>query len=380
LTLRIVCHSTIPENPRLRRQWNDLVLRMERPEVFYTCEWALAMQAAYQASLRPLLFLGYEGEELVGVASFATDPAGQHVTFLGATTADYCDFISRQQDRQEFVNAVVAEIRNLKAASAALANLPNNSTTIKALEEACRDHVLHLHMRPAYCCTQVDLGTAKQREELRSALLRKKKLRRYLRELEREGPITVSHLQSADQIRRALPSFADAHVARFRATNRTSSLATPERRVFLDELAKRFADTPVVTLSILMVGERPLAWNYGFRFQGSWFWYMPTFDSRQQQNSPGHCLLSRIVVDACEDEEIRFVDLGLGAEGYKERFGNSVRNTAYVTLTQSSVRHLREVIRYRAVTVLRESPRIESAVRRMLHRTSQEKPGDVLAN
>src|SRR5208282_2436841 len=237
----------------------------------------------------------------------------------GATTADYCEFISRPQDREEFVNAVVAEIRKLNGASAGLANLPNNSATIKALEKACRDHGLHLHMRPTYCCTQVDLGTAKQREELRSALLGKKKLRRYLRELEREGPVTVVHLQSADQIRRALPGFADAHVGRFRETNRTSSLSTQERRVFLEELARRFAGTPVVTLSILMAGEHPLAWNYGFRFQGSWFWYMPTFDSRQQQNSPGHCLLSRIVVDACEDEEIKLVDLGLGAEGYKER-------------------------------------------------------------
>jgi len=348
--------------------------------VFYTSEWALAMQSAYQTSSKPLLLLGYEGEELVGVASFATDPAGQHVNFLSATTADYCDFISCPQNRREFVNAVLSEIRTVNAASIALANLPDNSATITALEEVRRDHGLHLHRRPAYCCTQIELGTAEQREELRSALLRKKKLRRYLRELEREGPITVVHLQSAEKIHRALPGFADAHVARFRATNRTSSLSTPERRVFLEELAKRFADAPVVTLSMLMVGERPLAWNYGFQFQGTWFWYMPTFDSRQQQNSPGHCLLCRIVADACEDEEIKLVDLGLGAEGYKERFGNSVRNTTHVTLTHSSLRHLREVVRYRAVSVLRQSPRIENVARRMLHRTSQEKLGDVLAN
>jgi CelD/BcsL family acetyltransferase involved in cellulose biosynthesis len=377
--LRIVCNTTIPENPRLQRQWNDLVLNMERPEVFYTHEWALAVQAAYQASLKPLLFLGYEGDELVGVASLTTDTAGKSITFLGATTADYCDFISHPQHRQEFVGAVFGELENLNPASIDLANILEDSATIKALAISCRNYGLHLHMRPAYSCTQVDLGEGERRERLRSALLQKKKLRRYLRELEICGPVTVVH-ESADQIRAALPRFADAHMARFRETNRVSSLSTPERRAFLGELAKRFADTQIVTLSMLMVGEHPVAWNYGFRFHGSWFWYMPTFDNSQQQNSPGYCLLSRIIVDACEDQEMKLVDLGLGDEGYKERFGNSQRKTAYVTITHSSFRHLRGRARHGAARILHESPRIESAVRRMLHKSGQDQKGNLLAD
>jgi len=42
-----------------------------------------------------------------------------------------------------------------------------------------------------------------------------------------------------ENIQAALPAFADAHVARFLATGRISSLATPERRFFLEELARR---------------------------------------------------------------------------------------------------------------------------------------------
>jgi len=73
--MRVALLRKIPDESSLRRQWSDLVLQMERPEVFYTCEWALAMQSAYQSSLTPLLFLGYEGEDLIGVASLATDSA-----------------------------------------------------------------------------------------------------------------------------------------------------------------------------------------------------------------------------------------------------------------------------------------------------------------
>ena len=223
-------------------------------------------------------------------------------------------------------------------------------------------------MRPACLCVQVELGFGEQRREIKSALARKKKLRRYLRTMEREGPVTFAHLQSAAQIQAALPEFMNAHVARFRSTQRTSVLSTPERRFFLEELTRRFSGSEVVTLSMLRVGDRPVAWNYGFQFHGSWFWYQPTFDSRQEENSPGQCLLLKIVTEACDMNEIKVVDLGLGAEGYKDRFGNSTRQTLDVTMTKSWSLHLREIVRYRAASALKRSPKVESAVRRLLRR------------
>jgi CelD/BcsL family acetyltransferase involved in cellulose biosynthesis len=214
----------------------------------------------------------------------------------------------------------------------------------------------------------VELGSGERRQELKTTLASKKKLRRYLREMEREGPITFSHLQSLAEIQAALPLFAEAHVARFEVTKRLSSLHTPERRFFLAELARRFSGAGVVTLSVLTIGDRPVAWNYGFQFHGSWFWYQPTFDSTHEQNSPGYCLLSRIVIEACDMEGMKVVDLGLGAEGYKERFANGARQTLFVTATRSWRRHLREIARYRVASALKASPKIESAVRRVLGR------------
>jgi CelD/BcsL family acetyltransferase involved in cellulose biosynthesis len=368
VSLRIVLHREIPEDPRLHRQWNELALQPERPEVFYTWEWARAVQSAYPASVKPLLFLGYEGDLLVGVASLATDLAERNLTFLAATTGDYCEFLTRPQQRAEFVDAVFAELGKTKATFVALANLPEDSATPAALRTAARKHGFYLHMRPAYLCAQVELGSKEQRQELKTALTGKKKLRQYRRAMEREGPVTFAHLQSHDQIQAALPGFADAHVARFQATQRISSLSTPERRFFLEDLARRFSHSGVVTLSMLMIADRPVAWNYGFQYHGSWFWYQPTFDSRWEEHSPGYCLLSGIVIEACDMDEMTVVDLGLGAEGYKERFGNSTRQTLYVTVTKSWRRHLGEIARYRMARMLKSAPKVESAVRRMLGR------------
>ncbi|MGA8273505.1 MAG: GNAT family N-acetyltransferase [Candidatus Sulfotelmatobacter sp.] len=364
--MRIVLHREIPGDTELHRQWNAVALKTERPEVFYTCEWALAVQSAYQASLKPLLLLGYEGNDLVGVASLATDLAEKNLSFLAATTADYCDFLTLPARRAEFVGAVFVELQKINARLISLANLPADSKTPEALRNKACTNNFYVHMRPAYLCSQVELGTSEQRQQLKATLAGKKKLRRYLREMEKEGPVTFSHLQSWEQIQPALSAFCDAHVARFRDTRRVSSLSTPERRLFLEELARRFDGRGVVTLSLLNIHDLPVAWNYGFQFHGSWFWYQPTFDSRHENNSPGHCLLSRIVMEACDMDGMNVIDLGLGAEGYKERFGNSSRQTLHVTATKSRLRHQREILRYAAATALMRSPRIEAAVRKIL--------------
>ena len=137
--MRIVLLRKIPEDSTLQQRWNDLVLQMELPKVFYTCEWALAVQSAYEASLKPLLFLGYDGDDLVGVACLAADPAEQNISFLNATTADYCEFLSHPERRAEFVDKVFAELRQLGADNLVLASLPADSATPAAASNCSKE-------------------------------------------------------------------------------------------------------------------------------------------------------------------------------------------------------------------------------------------------
>jgi CelD/BcsL family acetyltransferase involved in cellulose biosynthesis len=347
----------------LLQRWNDLVLQMERPQVFYTCEWALAVQSAYQAALKPLLFLGYDGDDLVGVVCLGTDPGEKSVSFLTAATGDYCEFLSHPQRRTEFVEAVFAELRQLKLGSLVLANLPADSATPAALRSAAKKYGFHLYIRPAYLFPQVELGSAAQRQELKTTVTGKRQLRRCLKAMEREGKVTCAYLRSWAQIQPVLPDFVDAHVARFRAKQGVSFLSMPERQLLLEDLARRFSGTGIVTLTVLMIGERRVAWSYGFQFHGGWSLYQTTFDIRCEENSPGYCLLAKIVIEACEASTLRLVDLGLGAEAYKGWFANSTRQTLYATLTKSPLRHWREVARYRIATAVKRFPKLEAAIR-----------------
>ena len=362
--MRIVLLKEVPEDENLRGQWNVLVEQGEQPQIFHTYEWALAVQRAYHATLRPFLFLAYdEREVLCGVAALAADLAGKEISFLCATTGDYCDFVSPAEMRPEFVRAVFAELKQQGVQSMAFANLPADSASVPAIQQAAQEQSLFSFSRTGYVCAQVSLGSRERRAEEKPVLPRKKMLRRFLNAMGRESPVRLDHAQSWDAAGPILRQFMQAHVARFLFTGRISNMARGERRTFLAELAKLLSDSGWLALTRMMSGDKAFAWNYGFKFHGTWFWYQPTFDSDLEKYSPGFCLLAKLIEESSNDLSLDMVDLGLGAEEYKDRFANASRKTLYLTVKSSRGQHLREVARYRAAAVAKTSPKIEAAMR-----------------
>lgn len=357
----------IPEAASLRQQWNALLSRVEQPQVFYSYEWAVAVSHAYHATLFPWLFLAYDEQgSLSGVVALAADAAGKQVSFLCATTGDYCDFLSAVEHRPVLVRAVLSELKKQGIEHLILTNLPADSATVPALREAAREPKYLCHLRTAYVCAQVALDALERRGDHNPVLPRKKMLRRFLNAMGREHPVRLDHSRSWSAIEAVLPEFIQSHVARFLVTGRISNMARPERRVFLAEVAKLLSESGSVLLTRMMSGDRVFAWNYGFQFQGTWFWYQPTFDSDLEKYSPGFCLLAKVIEEAADNPALQIVDLGLGAEDYKERFANRNRETVYVSLQTSVLGHFREIVRDRASATVRASPEVELAVRAAL--------------
>ena len=365
--MRLVLHREIPDDDILARQWNELVCHMECPEVFYTYEWSLAVSRAYRESVTPLLILAYKQDALVGVAALAADKV--QTSFLAGMTADYCDFVSSPELRQEFITAVLAELRRLGAPTLVLANLPADSTSATALRLSADLRGYNLFSRPAFQCPQVSLRTAEQRDSVRQSV-RHKRERRYLKALAAKVPVVVDHLSSWDLIASALPSFSRAHVARLSAMGRISHLDSPQRITFLAEVAKLLSQHGWVTLSQLRAGDHPIAWLYTFRFARHWSFYQMTFDCGFREYSPGSGLRLKVIEEACDSSETDFVDLGLGGEHHKQRWATATRQTVDVTIARSTVTYLKVAARYHAAAAIKTSPRLESYVRRVLGRPS----------
>jgi CelD/BcsL family acetyltransferase involved in cellulose biosynthesis len=267
---------------------------------------------------------------------------------------------------------VLGELRKQGLGSITLTNLPADSNSVAVLQQCAMASGYHYFARTAYVCAQVSLSKLERRPgENKPVLPGKKMVRRSLSAMGREAPVLLDHARTWEQINPILPQFTQAHVARFLATGRVSNLASPERRLFLEELTKLLAESGWVVLTRMMSGANALAWNYGFQFHGAWFWYQPTFDSALEKFSPGFCLLSKLVEEAADNPDLNLVDLGLGAEEYKERFANQTRETLYVTLRASRLKHLREVLRYRAAEFIKKSPKVEGGVRAVIGRLRQ---------
>jgi CelD/BcsL family acetyltransferase involved in cellulose biosynthesis len=346
---------------------------MEHPEVFYTFEWALAVERAYQSRIKTLLVLAYEGESLMGVAALATDAAERQTSFLAGNTADYCDFICHPDGRADSVTAVFGELANLQLPMLRLANLPSDSLTSRILRGAAGQNAYRVFSRPAYQCARVTPGSSEERQKLKQSVLKRKAFRYYLKGLEKKGKVEMDHLTSWDEIQTELPRFIHAHVARFEASSRKkSNLASAERQAFLSVLAELLSNAGWLTLTRLLVGGQPVAWNYGFRFGDSWFYYQPTFDAAWREYSPGFCLLTKMVDQACDNPNIQVLDLGLGEESYKGRFATGYRQTLHATITDSATVHVREKLRYHAASAVKSSSRLEHWVRRLTGRFPAE--------
>jgi CelD/BcsL family acetyltransferase involved in cellulose biosynthesis len=377
--LRLEVIHEIPEQSSLREQWNALAFRSEQPQVFYTYEWALAVQRAYSSRLKPLLFLARDrNDSLSGIAALATDCSGKGASFLCATTGDYCDFLSLPEHRDTFVRLVLAELKRSAVRETVFTNLPADSATVMALKKGSRLCRFLIFARPAYLCAQISLARLDRRKDDNSILPRKKMLRRFLNVMGREHPVELEHCRSWNRIEPMLAEFMRSHVARFLANGRISNTVRPDRRTFFVELAKLLSAQGWLALTRMTSGDRVLAWNYGFQFRGTWFWYQPTFDMKLEKYSPGYCLLAKLVEEAAADPIFHTVDLGLGAEEYKDRFANQVRATLWISLTSSVVHHASAILRYRVGEAINKRPKAEKFIRSrlQLYRTFQRRLGE----
>lgn len=328
------------------------------------------MQRAYVDSLHPLIFLAYDSQEsLCEIVALAYDSAKRSASFLAATTGDYCDFLSAQNEKPALITVVLDELRKLGIKKIELANLPAESGTLAQIRVAAREHGYYCFARPAYVCAQVLLERLEKGKDGRPIPPGLSRIARFSKKVGRDKPIHFEHNQSWDNIGPIVPQFMKAHVARFLEVGRISNYAHANRRVFLEELSKLLSSDQWLVLSRMIVGDEVAAWQYAFQFHGTWFLYQPTFDSKYEKHWPGFCLLTKVIEEAAANPAMTTIDLGLGTEAYKAKFANGGRETLFVTLHSPLLGHLRARMRYRLASAVRTYPRVERVFESLRKRT-----------
>jgi CelD/BcsL family acetyltransferase involved in cellulose biosynthesis len=353
---RLEVFRELPAHDEFRRQWNNLVERMEQPEVFYSWEWSAAVTRSF-AEIRPLFCAMFRESVLCAVVALEQRAS---LSFLTAPTADYCDFVSAPSDRREFMERVFKELARLKLGSLKLSNIPAGSETTAILRTMAKTTGYLQFSRPAYSCSQLSFESSSQRAQ--AALVAHNSPKRTSR-LSRLGKVNLEHHTDWQGFSGEFSNFVTAHVERFRSRGKISSLENPERRRFLQELGPLLSQQGNLRCSVLRLGGRPVAWHFGMTFHGKWFWYQPAFDLACDHASPGTYLLRAVICEAASSPEFHAVDLGLGEEPYKAQYANSAKHTLHFTLELSKLRLAKEISRYYAARAIKQSPKLESFAR-----------------
>jgi CelD/BcsL family acetyltransferase involved in cellulose biosynthesis len=126
--------------------------------------------------------------------------------------------------------------------------------------------------------------------------------------------------QAPDSTAPLLDALIEQKRAWLAARHLDGHLQRPEGRAFVHACAEAMAAGGTLHLSALRSRDHIAACHLGFFRDGTFYYYMPTYDAAWSKYSAGTLLLDSLIMWACDHGARRF-DMLLGAHGYKLHYG-----------------------------------------------------------
>lgn len=298
--------------------WNSLLASGGTDVPFLTFEW----QRAWWESFRPgklLLIAAHKEGRLVAVAPLFS--LSGMVFFVGSGGSDYLDFIGDIGDPR-LLDEILRTARDsvVDFVGFRFHHIPDSSSTSHLLDEAAIRLALPIFDEGDLPAPYMAIGQH-GREALAAA--EKKSLVRHQRYFEREGALQVDHWTEADEILPHLEAFFEQHIQRWAETDYPSLFLQPDQRRFYERLTRAAGGSGWLRFTRVVWNGEPIAYHYGFCYNGRFLWYKPTFDVAFARRSPGEVLLRNLLLTAAE-EQVSVFDFGLGDEAFKSRFATAV--------------------------------------------------------
>lgn len=304
-------------------EWDALVLRSPTRTIFQTYSWHRAWWQTVARHQDLFLIVVRNQTQIMGIAPLCIFQKGRLkiLKFMATGQADYCDFLY-DQHQPDILRQIFAFLKTKKDMwdAAAFDYIPQESVSGSFLSQVkgWRSRLYAKHPCPAFVFKK-DKGNLEM-------LLQKKSLKRHAHYFESKKNFAVKHLTETSLIKPYLDLFFEQHIKR-RKMARTESLFQDEKyrqfyRALVDELSSR----KNVIFTVIESESSPIAFHFGFLFQGRFMWYKPSFDPALAKHSPGEVLLKELLTHAATLNCQEF-DFTIGDEAFKSRFANHVRHS-----------------------------------------------------
>lgn len=328
ITIRQIEDNETFEN--LRRDWDHLLEKSPLKSAFLTWEWLHGWWQVNGADRKLLLLTAWQGEELIAVAPLMLEKRKKFglplraLVNLGTPQGDVGGFLFNADAGDEVLlhlwqflmeNKHQWDILELNEFSFG----GREHNLLKT--EAEKNNLPWREMKNAHFF----ITLAETWEKFSERLARKFRynLRRALRLAEEVGPVEIRHytgnqvtwevFQTVVEINR------NAHYPRL--------YNSPTEQALIRELTERKAPQQGwLDVYILWVNNQPIAYEYGFGYEGRFEDWRSGFDTRFPANISIGKLLAMEVVQKCIQEGYSEIDFLRGDESYKEEWEPSQRD------------------------------------------------------
>ena len=298
--------------------WNDVASIGSTSTVFQQYEWIRCWWATYGRGELIIASVWREQRPVLIVPLFVD---GGMAFLVGSGGSDYQDLIGDGSDPTmvaQLLGAVLETTPTLLGFR--FYHVPDVSPTGHSLREAA-EHIGWIAFDEGELPAPVlDLGAA---GDAGRAAANRTSLVRHTKKMERSGRVDVSTTCDSTQIVAALPEFFAQHIGRWQDTGFPSLFEQTVHRRFYESLARASDHVHWLRFTTVRLDDKPVAFHFGFSFEGRYLWYKPSFDMAFARLSPGEVLLRHLLLDSVS-ERARVFDFGLGDEPFKHRFATHV--------------------------------------------------------
>jgi CelD/BcsL family acetyltransferase involved in cellulose biosynthesis/predicted ATP-grasp superfamily ATP-dependent carboligase len=318
-------------------EWNALASRSDTNTVFQTHEWSRSWLATFGDQYTPFFVRVANGNGVAGIAPFVVERRATErvVRLLGDGRADYLDFIAAGS-QADVVKAVFDTLTQDGGWDIVeLNNIPGDSQTVELVRAISDAHGFRTLVDDQYPCPTLLI---EGREDEALQVLNKPSLRRRTNYFNRAGRLVCLNLSTAAEVQPYLDAFFAQHVMRWGGKASSSLFVDSRNRDFYRQLTREIAPKGWLLFSIVEFNGKPIAFHYGFDYNGSVIWYKPSFDVEFEQHSPGIVMVQHLIRYAIEHGR-RELDFTVGDEAFKRRFTNATRRTFGVSVFRDPARY-----------------------------------------
>jgi CelD/BcsL family acetyltransferase involved in cellulose biosynthesis len=348
-TYRVELVNTEAELLALKEPWTALLTDSPDVSIFLTWEWVSTWWRHYgQDKVLWVLTAWDDAGRLVGlvpwmlVYHYLGPLCLRRMAFMGGklTYRVHLDVIARQDEKKAVCAAFLSYL-----------DTHRKEWDVLDLEGLAQDSVLKRHLatakglyreRKAHTCLSISLPSDWDTYQMNSLSAKKRRnLRYYLRQLEREHPgqVVFHRATEASELPLAMDSLITLSRKRWHTIDKGSHFDSDRFVAFHREMAALALERDWLRFYQLKVADQVIAALYCFRYRGVFYAYESGFDPDWGRYSPGQLLWAHVIQEAIK-EGAHELDMLYGTHEYKFSWTDKTRVEPHLLRSVSWLGHL----------------------------------------